>query len=127
MISLWRSSNSIIPLNSRTKDQMEQAARSGKQNIAEGSQISRTSKKSELKLLNVSRSSLQELLEDYENYLRQHNLSVWDRNGPQARKVRSLAYMSYRTYKSYKTFSSGKDFLCILAGLTKRSSSDRIC
>ncbi|NQU77997.1 four helix bundle protein, partial [Candidatus Falkowbacteria bacterium] len=55
---------------SRTKDQMTQAARSGKQNIVEGSQASRTSNKTEIRLLGVARASLQELLEDYEDFLR---------------------------------------------------------
>ena len=58
----------------RMGEQMEQAARSGKQNIAEGSQTSGTSKKSELKLVDVARASLEELLEDYKDFLRQNNL-----------------------------------------------------
>src|SRR6266496_1151902 len=65
---------------SRTRDQMVQAARSGVQNIAEGSQASGTSKKTELKLTNVARASLEELKLDYEDYLRQHDLPQWDRN-----------------------------------------------
>src|SRR3989304_6844676 len=64
--------NRFIDKRSRTHDQMVQAARSGQQNIAEGSQASATSKKSELKLLGVTRASLEELLNDYQNYLRQH-------------------------------------------------------
>jgi len=63
-----------IPRNSRTVDQMIQAARSGVQNIAEGSQASVTSKKMELKLTNVARASLEELKLDYEDYLRQRDL-----------------------------------------------------
>ena len=62
---------------SRTVDQMVQAARSGVQNIAEGSQASGTSKKTELKLTNVARSSLEELRRDYEDFLRQRNLQQW--------------------------------------------------
>lgn len=68
----------FIRPGSRTRDQMEQAARSGKQNIAEGSAASKTSKETEIKLTNVARSSLEELLLDYEDYLRQHNLPQWD-------------------------------------------------
>jgi len=93
---------------SRTVDQMVQAARSGKQNIAEGSQASATSKKTEIKLINVARSSLQELLEDYEDYLRQNNLEIWEKNNPEALKVRKLAYKSNKTYSTYKKyFESG--------------------
>lgn len=67
---------------SRTCDQMVQAARSGVQNIAEGSQASGTSKKTELKLTNVARASLEELRLDYEDYLRQHGLPLWERADP---------------------------------------------
>lgn len=63
---------------SRTKDQMVQAARSGVQNIAEGSQASATSKKTELKLTQVARASLEELRLDYEDFLRQRGLSIWN-------------------------------------------------
>ena len=62
---------------SRSRDQMVQAARSGVQNIAEGSQASGTSKKTELKLTNVARASLEELRLDYEDFLRQRNLPLW--------------------------------------------------
>src|SRR5512138_284894 len=61
----------------RTHDQMVQAARSGVQNIAEGSQASGTSKKTELKLTNVARASLEELRRDYEDFLRQRELPMW--------------------------------------------------
>jgi four helix bundle suffix protein len=67
---------------SRTKDQMVQAARSATQNIVEGSQASGTSKKTELKLTNVARASLEELRRDYEDYLRQHALPQWRRDDP---------------------------------------------
>lgn len=68
-----------ISKRSRTHDQMVQAARSGVQNIAEGSQASGTSKKTELKLTNVARASLEELRLDYEDYLRQRGLALWPR------------------------------------------------
>ena len=71
-----------INKRSRTHDQMVQAARSGVQNIAEGSQDSATSKKIELKLTQVARGSLEELKRDYEDFLRQHNLPVWQRDNP---------------------------------------------
>jgi len=69
-----------IDKRSRTRDQMVQAARSGVQNIAEGSQASGTSKKMELKLTSVARASLEELRCDYEDFLRQHGLPVWQRD-----------------------------------------------
>jgi four helix bundle suffix protein len=68
-----------IEKRSRTHDQMVQAARSGVQNIAEGSQASGTSKKTELKLTNVARASLEELRLDYEDFLRQRGLAQWPR------------------------------------------------
>jgi four helix bundle suffix protein len=69
-----------VEKRSRTRDQMVQAARSGVQNIAEGSQASGTSKKTELKLTNVARASLEELRLDYEDFLRQRGFTLWDRN-----------------------------------------------
>lgn len=71
-----------ISRRSRTHDQMVQAARSGVQNIAEGSKASGTSKKTELKLTNVARASLEELRLDYEDFLRQHRLTIWNRDDP---------------------------------------------
>ena len=72
---------------SRTHDQMVQAARSGVQNIAEGSQASGTSKKMELKLTNVARASLEELRLDYEDFLRQRDLPLWDRRDPRRQNL----------------------------------------
>jgi four helix bundle suffix protein len=71
-----------IEKRSRTHDQMVQAARSGVQNIAEGSQAAGTSKKTELKLTNVARASLEELRLDYEDFLRQRGLPLWSRQDP---------------------------------------------
>jgi len=71
-----------IEKRSRTHDQMVQAARSGVQNIAEGSQAAGTSKKTELKLTNVARASLEELRLDYEDFLRQRDLHLWERKDP---------------------------------------------
>ena len=73
---------------SRMADQMVQAARSGVQNIAEGSMAPATSKKTELKLTGVARASLEELLLDYEDFLRQHRLRLWDKNSREALAVR---------------------------------------
>lgn len=71
-----------IDKRSRTHDQMVQAARSGVQNIAEGSQASGTSKKMELKLTNVARASLEELRLDYQDFLRQRDLPEWTKTDP---------------------------------------------
>lgn len=88
----------------RTIDQMVQAARSGKQNIIQGSKASGTSKKTEIKLTSVARSSLEELLEDYHDFLRTRRLSLWDKDSKAAKAVRRLGVqkqMSYETYQSY--------------------------
>lgn len=75
---------------SRTHDQMVQAARSGVQNIAEGSQASGTSKKTELTLTNVARASLEELLCDYQDFIRQNNLMIWDFADPRRKEFVTL-------------------------------------
>lgn len=93
-----------IEWKSRTKDQMEQAARSGKQNIVEGSMASGTSKKTELKLVGVARASFEELLEDYKDFLRQRGFRIWSKDDPRAAKIRALAYGSDRSYTTYKTY-----------------------
>src|SRR5947209_6441765 len=87
-----------IDKRSRTHDQMVQAARSGVQNIAEGSQASGTSKKFELKLVGVARASLEELLLDYEDFLRQRGFKLWGKDHPTAQLVRRLAYETNRSY-----------------------------
>ena len=73
-------SNRLIDRRSRTHDQLVQAARSGKQNIAEGSMASGTSRKTELKLVGVARASLEELLLDCEDFLRQKGLVLWGKD-----------------------------------------------
>ncbi len=75
----------------RTVDQMVQAARSGKQNIVEGSMASGTSKEMEIKLTNVARASLEELLTDYRDFLRTRRTTEWDKNSKEALYVRRLA------------------------------------
>ena len=74
----------------RTKDQMIQAARSGKQNIIEGCAASATSAKTEIKLVNVAKASLKELLEDYEDYLKTHNKPQWSKGGIEYEAMRRL-------------------------------------
>ncbi|KKR29950.1 MAG: hypothetical protein UT63_C0111G0007 [Candidatus Gottesmanbacteria bacterium GW2011_GWC2_39_8] len=81
-----------IEIYSRTKDQMEQAARSGKQNIAEG--YLQKSLEARIKLLGVARGSLEELLNDYLDFLRQKNMILWGKDSSESRKVRSLVYNS---------------------------------
>lgn len=82
--------NRFIDKRSRTNDQMVQAARSGRQNIAEGSRASATSAKSEMMLVNVARASLDELLLDYEDFLRQRGLRQWEKDDPESREVREM-------------------------------------
>ncbi len=94
----------FIDRRSRTTDQMVQAARSGRQNIAEGSQASGTSKKTELKLVGVARASLEELLLDYEDFLRQRALPLWGKSHPTAQIVRRLAYEKNRSYMTYRPY-----------------------
>jgi restriction system protein len=94
----------FIDRRSRTHDQMVQAARSGKQNIAEGSMASGTSKKSELKLIGVARASLEELLLDFQDYLRQQRLPLWGKEHPKSREVRALCYKQNRSYLTYKAY-----------------------
>jgi restriction system protein len=86
----------FVEKRSRTHDQMVQAARSGVQNIAEGSMASATSKKTELKLTGVARASLEELLLDYEDFLRQRGLRIWAKDSPEALAVRGR-YQSDRS------------------------------
>lgn len=105
----------FIEKRSRTHDQMVQAARSGKQNIVEGSVASGTSKKSELKLTNVARASLEELMRDYHDFLRKSNLSLWPKDSPEAVAVRSR-------YKSEP--SDGSDKSDVLSHI--RASSPEI-
>jgi len=88
----------------RTVDQMVQAARSGKQNILEGSQASGTSKETELKLVNVARASLEELLEDYLDFLRTRQLKLWAKDSKEALYVRRLGSQKNRSYESYRTY-----------------------
>jgi len=91
--------NRFIDKRSRTHDQMVQAARSGVQNIAEGSMASATSKKTELKLTGVARASLEELLLDYQAFLRQRGLRMWAKDSADALAVRKR-YQSDRSDKS---------------------------
>lgn len=96
--------NRFIDRKSRTHDQMVQAARSGNKNIAEGSRISGTSKEAELKLTNVARASLEELLGDYQDYLRQRGHKLWDKNSREALYVRKLGKKDNLSYEDFREF-----------------------
>src|SRR3989344_9690119 len=91
-------------LSYRTIDQMIQAARSGRQNIAEGSEASAVSKKSEIKLVGVARASLEELLLDYQDFLRQRGFRLWSKDSEEAKTVRALAYKSDKSYETYMSY-----------------------
>jgi len=94
----------FLLIGDRTIDQMIQAARSGKQNIVEGSKASATSKEMEIKLTNVARASLEELLMDYCDYLRVRGLRLWAKDSKEARFVRKLGNKSHVTYETYREF-----------------------
>ena len=87
----------------RTVDQMIQAARSGKQNIIEGSEDGQTSSESEIKLLNVARGSLQELRADYNDYLNTRHLTVWPPNSERLQRLREFCH-SHNDYSDYEPF-----------------------
>ena len=89
----------------RTVDQMVQAARSGKQNIVEGSEDGQTSSEMEIKLMNVARSSLQELRADYQDYLNTHHLSTWDASYERQRKLREFCH-SHNDFRDYEPLLS---------------------
>src|SRR5262249_10516765 len=99
-----------------------QAARSGKQNILEGSQASGTSKETEIKLTNVARASLEELLEDYRDFLRNRSLEEWTPEHPYARRLRQLNRTPGATYATFKKGIEHPDpAICanVVAGLIK--------
>ena len=89
----------------RTVDQMVQAARSGKQNIIEGSKAAPTSKETEIKLTNVARASLEELLEDYRDYLKVRDLHTWDKDSREARYVRNLGKSTPLSFEPFREFT----------------------
>ena len=87
----FRFAHKYLARGDRTIDQMVQSARSGKQNILEGSKASVTSKETEIKLTGVARASLEELLTDYRDFLRTRDAPEWDKNSPEAQYVRKLS------------------------------------
>ncbi len=100
----FRFCDRFLKKNDRTIDQMVQAARSGKQNIVEGSKASGTSKEMEIKLTNVARASLEELLEDCRDFLRVRDCFIWDKNSREALFVRKLGSKHHTTFETYRAF-----------------------
>lgn len=117
--------NHFLNKRDRTFDQMVQAARSGKQNIVEGSLASATSKEMEIKLTNVARASLEELLEDYRDFLRVRGLDEWTREHPFTARLRQL---NRQPDANYETFRKGIEnpnpeiAANVMIGLTKLTS-----
>ncbi|KAF0218325.1 MAG: hypothetical protein FD174_2942 [Geobacteraceae bacterium] len=104
----YRFCDRFLKKSDRTVDQMVQAARSGKQNIVEGSKATTTSKEMEIKLTNVARASLEELLEDYRDYLRVRDLPIWDKQSREARYVRKLGMSSPLSFELFREFTESR-------------------
>ena len=100
----FRFTEKFFKRGDRTIDQMVQAARSGKQNIAEGSKASVTSTEMELKLTNVARASLEELLLDYQDFLRVRDFPLWEKNSKEALYVRRLGKTENESYETYRLY-----------------------
>lgn len=104
----FRFCEKFLKRGDRTIDQMVQAARSGKQNIAEGSKASITSTEMELKLTNVARASLEELLLDYQDFLRVRDHLLWEKNSKEALYVRKLGKSENESYETYRTYMDSR-------------------
>ncbi len=100
----FRFAHKYLSRGDRTVDQMIQSARSGKQNILEGSKAATTSKETEIKLTNVGRASLEELLADYRDYLRVRDHAIWDKDSTEAQFVRKLGRKTPHTFELYREF-----------------------
>ena len=100
----FRFAHRYLSRGDRTVDQMIQSARSGKQNILEGSKAAQTSKEMEIKLTNVGRASLEELLADFRDYLRVRDLAIWDKDSKEARFVRRIGCKTPQTFEIYREF-----------------------
>jgi len=100
----FRFAHKFLAKGDRTVDQMIQSARSGKKNILEGSKAALTSKETEIKLTNVARASLEELLDDYKDYLRARDRKIWDKDSKEAQYVRKLGSKAPQTYENYRAF-----------------------
>lgn len=100
----FRFAHKFLAKSDRTIDQMIQSARSGKKNILEGSKAGLTSKETEIKLTNVARASLEELLDDYRDYLRVRDHREWSKTSREALYVRQLGGKVPQTYQLYRGF-----------------------
>jgi four helix bundle suffix protein len=100
----YRFAHKYLTKGDRTQDQMIQSARSGKQNISEGGEAARTSTETEIKLTNVARASLGELLDDYADFLRVHDQPIWDKDSKEALYIRDLGCRKPQTYELYRNF-----------------------
>ncbi len=110
--------------SSRTKDQMDQAARSGKQNIAEG--YLQKSIEGRLKLLGVARGSLEELLNDYQDFLRQKGFKIWEKESSESQGVRRLVYNRYNSYQQSWPSSAYKNYKIYISD-PKSAANTMIC
>ena len=100
----FRFAHKYLSCGDSTVDQMIQSARSGKQNILEGSKAAQTSKEMEIKLTNVGRARLEELLRDYYDYLRVRDHVIWEKDSKEARFVRRLGCKTPQTFELYREF-----------------------
>jgi four helix bundle suffix protein len=100
----FRFAHKYLSRGDRTVDQMIQSARSGKKNILEGSKAALTSKETEIKLTNVGRASLEELLDDYLDYLRVRDLPIWEKDSREALFVRKMGRTEPQSYELYREF-----------------------
>ena len=100
----FRFAHKFLSRGDRTVDQMIQSARSCKQNILEGSKAATTSKETEIKLTNVARASLEELLADFRDYLRVRDLRIWDKDSKEALFVRDLGRTTPQTFELYREY-----------------------
>jgi len=101
----YRFCQRFLKKGDRTVDQMIQAARSGKQNIVEGSKAATTSKETEIKLTNLARASLEELLEDYLDFLRVRDLPLWGKDSTEALYVRKLSAKPSLSFEAFRDFT----------------------
>ena len=105
----FRFAHKHLSRGDRTIDQMIQSARSGKQNILEGSKAAQTSKETEIKLTNVGRASLEELLADYRDFLRVRDHRIWDKDSREALFIRKLGRRTPQTFELYREFADTRD------------------
>jgi len=98
----FRFAHKFLARGDRTIDQMIQSARSGKKNVLEGSKAALTSKETEIKLTNVARASLEELLDDYCDFLRVRDFTIWDKDSKEAQYVRKLGRKTPQSFEDYR-------------------------